>query len=136
MDLSQHEQEIEQRFQIYEALQNRHLDMMKDFSLPDMKILTQERKQASDVLQSALNRFMENAGSLGQGKGISLLSKFESRLNNIMVLDERIASEIEKHREQMKKELNQMKQGKKAIKGYGSAGTPPKDQPRVFSINR
>ncbi len=136
MDLSQHEQKIEQKFQIYEALQARHLDMMKNVSLPDMKALTLERKQASDTLQSALNRFMENAGSLGQSKSLSLLSKFESRLNNIMVLDERIASEIEKHRDLMKKELNQMKQGKKAIKGYGSAVTPPKDQPRVFSINR
>ena len=136
MDVSQQEQEIEQRFLDYESLQTRHLNMMENLNLPDMKALTLERKQASDTLQSALNQFMENAGSLGQKKSLSLLSKFESRLNNIMTLDERIASEIEKHRDSMKKELNQMKQGKKAIKGYGSAVTPPKNQPRVFSISR
>jgi hypothetical protein len=134
MDVS--EQKIEQRFLDYESLQARHLDMMKRTNLPDMKALTQERKQASDDLQTALNRFMENAGSLGRSKSIPLLSKFESRLNTIMELDERIASEIERHRGVMKKELSQMKQGKKAIEGYGSAATPQKGRPRVFSISR
>ena len=136
MDLSQHEQEIEQRFLYYESLQARHLDLMKNVNLPDVKTLTQERKQASDDLQATLNRFMGNAGSLGQSKSLPLLSKFESRLNTIMELDERIASEIERHRGVMKKELNQMKQGKKVIEGYGSAASPPKNQPRVFSISR
>ncbi len=136
MDLSQQEQEIEQRFLDYESLQTRHLNMMKNIDLPKMKALTQERKQASDYLQSALNRFMENAGSLGQSKSLTLLSKFESRLNTIMELDERIASEIERHRGLMRDELNKMKKGKKAIEGYGSAATPPKNQPRVFNISR
>ncbi len=59
MDLSQHKKNIEQRFETYELLQARHLDLMKSMDLPDMKALTLERKQASDDLQSALNRFME-----------------------------------------------------------------------------
>ena len=137
MDLSAHKKTIETEFSQYEALQARHLEMLKqDDLVADMKQLVFERQQASDRLQKSLNTFMENAGSLGRNKSVKLLDKFENRLNNIMALDEHIASEIERHRGVLKKELSQMKQGKRAIQGYGSAGHPPKTRPRVFSISR
>ena len=130
---SQQKTEIEQKFEVYENLQKRHLEIMKRKELPDLKVMTLERKQASDQLQASLNDFMENAGSIKNS--IALLSRFESRLNAIMTLDERIATEIEKHRDSMKNHLNQMKQGKNAMQGYKSAGKSP-EHPRVFNISR
>ncbi|MCG8633725.1 MAG: hypothetical protein MI863_07860 [Desulfobacterales bacterium] len=133
MNPSTYKKEIEKNFETYEALQSRHLEIIKTKELPDLKAMTLERKQASDQLQASLNRFMENAGSIKNS--LSSLSRYESRLNAIMALDERIASEIEKHRDWLKNQLNRMKQGKNAMRGYKSAGTAGKG-PRVFNISR
>lgn len=137
MNLAQHEKNIEQSFENYESLQIRHLDMMKqeDLPLPDLKAMTLERKQSSDHLQTVLNRFMENAGSIGHNKSVSVLTRFEFRLNQIMTLDESISAAIQLHRDTLKKNLLHLKKGKQAIKGYRSAGTAP-SQPRVFRISR
>ncbi|HCY85163.1 MAG TPA: hypothetical protein DHV36_08520 [Desulfobacteraceae bacterium] len=135
MELSDHIEKIEEQFWAYETLQNNHLALMREDRLSDVAALVKERKDASANLQKALNAFVENAGSLG-GRSIELLSTYENRLNDIMALDEQIASEIEKHRGWLKKELSQMKHGKKAIQGYQSAGHPPKNRPRVFSVSR
>ena len=137
MDLSEHKYKIEQEFGSYEDLQARHLIMIQkeDIELPMIKALTDERKNASARLQSTLNRFMENAGQLATEDSLTLLSKYESRLNSIMVLDERIAAEIEIHKDLIKKQLIQMKQGKHAMQGYKSAAKPI-SSPRVFSLSR
>lgn len=135
MDLSQHTKKIERLFDAYEALQARHLELMKAADLSNVKAMNTERQEASDALQAALNQFMENAGSMGQDRSLPLLSAFESRLTNIMALDERIASEIERHRGKMREHLKQMKQGKNAMNGYKSAAKAP-DRPRVFKISR
>ena len=136
MDASAHKKNIEHKFLEYEALQQQHLELLKQEELTEMKSLVEERKAASAHLQNALKSFMDNAGSLGGGKSIPQLSEYETRLNDIMTLDERIAAEIERHRAWLKKQLGQMKQGKKAMQGYQSAGQPPKTQPRVFSVSR
>jgi exonuclease VII small subunit len=135
MKLAEHKNRIENKFVSYEALQTRHLKLMKGQRLSDIKALVVERETASINLQSALNAFMENAGSFGK-EGMKLLNEFETRLSRIMSLDESIAAELERHKKELRKELGQMKNGKRAIQGYGSAAQIAKKNPRVFSFNR
>ena len=126
---------IHQRFEAYEDLQSRHLDLLRTNELPDLGQMTLERKTASDDLQLALNKFTENAGLFGGQDNLNVLTRFEARLGSILELDETIGFEIERHRDWLKKELNQLKLGKKAMQGYRPADTP-RNKPRVISISR
>lgn len=135
MNLQQHEDLLNEKFGMYESLQERHLNIMKTQEMPDLNIMTLERKHASSELQKVLQQFMDVAGSLGGTKSITILTRFEGRLNTIMELDETISTEIQKHRDWLKNNLSLMKKGKQAVRGYKTAGTIP-NQARVFSISR
>lgn len=135
MNLEQHEKRLNETFEMYESLQESHLNTMRTQELPDLNTMTSDRRRASADLQKVLQAFMDVAGSLGGTKSLAVLSKFEVRLNTIMELDEALSTEIEKHRDWIKKNLSHIKKGRQAVRGYKTAGAPP-GQPRVFSISR
>ena len=135
MNKEAHIDNIRKRFQAYEDLQESHLNLLRTEQLPNLSKMTMERKIASDELQEALNGFMENAGLLHGGSSLNVLNRFETRLGTILKVDDSIAVEIEKHRNELKKTLNRLKHGNKAMQGYRPADTP-RNKPRVLSINR
>ena len=135
MNISQHQAAVEKSFELYEAIQAKHLAQMRNDEMPDLNTMNKERSNASDNLQQTLNSFVENAGSLGGSQSLPLLNRFEKRLNKIMALDADIATEIEKHRDKIKKSMAQMKQGKQALTGYWSAGNETSPN-RVVHISR
>ncbi len=135
MNKEAHINNIRKRFQAYEDLQESHLNLLRTEQLPNLSKMTMERKIASDELQEALNGFMENAGLLHGGSSLNVLNRFETRLGTILKVDDSIAVEIEKHRDELKKTLNRLKHGNKAMQGYRPADTP-RNKPRVLSINR
>ena len=126
---------IKQQFRAYEDLQSSHLNMLKTQEMPDLGLMTRERKRASDSLQEALNGFTDNAAFIGGQKGLTVLTMFEARLGSILKLDGTIALEVKKHRDRLKKNMSQLKKGKTAIQGYRPAD-PPRNKPRVISISR
>lgn len=131
--MTQQIHDIEALFSAYESLQSRHLELLKSQDIPDLKTMTKDREEVSDRLQAGLNDFMANAGSIKGG--VRLLTDYETRLNAIMALDERIAAEIQRHREELKKALARMKQGKRAMTGYQASGKPVQTS-RVFNLSR
>ncbi|MCG8685538.1 MAG: hypothetical protein MI892_11725 [Desulfobacterales bacterium] len=135
MNKEAHIDNIRKRFQDYEDLQESHLNLLRTEQLPDLSKMTMERKIASDELQKALNGFMENAGLLHGGSSLNVLNRFENRLGTLLKVDDSIAVEIEKHRDELKKSLNRLKHGNKAMQGYRPADTH-RNKPRVLSINR
>ena len=135
MTHSLYQDKIDDCFAGYEALQERHLALLKDPTISDISEITAERKAASASLQRALDEFMGQAGSLGKEKSIEMLTDIKTRLDQILKLDEVIAIEVEKHRDQLKTNLNRLKKGKAAMQGYRPAGAV-KGGPRVFSISR
>lgn len=135
MDLNQHKNNIENHFKIYETVQTNHLSILKSEQIPDLNAMTTEREKSFVNLKKSLDNLIGNAGSIGGTKSISLLTQFENRLNIIMSLDEQIEAEIKKYRVELKKNLNHMKQGKAAMKGYSPMGADP-NRPHVVSMNR
>jgi len=135
MNLSQHKNNIENFFKIYENIQTEHLLILKGEEMPDLGAMTRKREAAFLDLKESLDNLVENAGSIGGTKSIPVLSEFEKRLNTIMALDGQIATEIQRHRAELKKHLNHMKRGKAAMKGYNPAGLNPRP-PNVLSMNR
>ncbi len=134
MNTTGHTPTIEKRFMDYESLQKAHLDHLKTFEMPDISKMTQERRQASDDLKSALNTFLNETGNNSK-ENISVLTRYEKRLGAILKVDDTIALEIKNHKDRLRTSLNQLKHGKKAMQGYKPLNLS-KGRPRVLSINR
>ncbi|MBU1340938.1 MAG: hypothetical protein KKE44_00310 [Proteobacteria bacterium] len=135
MEIKQDTSNIENCFSRYEELQVRHLAVMESENLPDLDLMTRERETVFHLLKTALESFMETAGTQYGTDSLSVLSRYEDRLASMMKLDDKIAIEIKRHRDSLKVNLNLMKKGKAAMNGYRRAGTNSKN-PRVLSMNR
>jgi len=136
MKLEQNISNIENCFNSYENIQIQHLDIMKSKDLPNLDLLTQERTTVFQILKTALDTFMENAGSLYGSDSLSAISRYEGKLASILKLDEDIAIEIKKHQEHLKVSLARLKKGKTALNGYRKAGTQTTLKPFVLNIDR
>ncbi len=126
---------LENSFHQYETVQIRHLDNFKNDDQPDLGLMTKERADAFKILKSAIENFTNTAGTQYGEKSISDLNKYEDRLSLMMELDDKIAIEIKKYRENLKSNLDRVKKGKVAMTGYRNAGSNSQN-PRVLSMNR
>jgi len=135
MNIEQYKSMIEKSFREYEIIQEQHLNIMQTNQLPDLKTMTQERDAAFFNLTEILNKFIENAGTIGGQDSLPILTQFEGRLSSILAVDEKISFEINKHRSRLQKSLEQLKQGKIAMQGYKMTGKNP-NHPCVLSMNR
>ncbi|NOX34967.1 MAG: hypothetical protein GXP56_14775 [Deltaproteobacteria bacterium] len=97
--------------------------------------MTEERTNAFQMLKTALESFMENAGMHCGTGSIPEISRYEGRLESIMELDEKIRIEITRHSNCLKTSLNRMKKGKVAMNGYRNIRINSQS-PRVLSMTR
>ncbi|MFH2060653.1 MAG: hypothetical protein ABIJ59_17345 [Pseudomonadota bacterium] len=126
---------IEDCFDRYEKIQARHLEAMETQSMPDLECMTQERSDLFQTLIAQVESFISDAGTRHGSDSLATLSKFENRLESMMMLDDKIKIEIIRHREDLKIHLTRMKKGKNAMNGYKNAVSSSRT-PRVLSMNR
>lgn len=131
----QHFDRIESCFGKYETLQLAHYEALKVEDMPDIALMTRQRQEAFHSLEESLDLFMATAGSTLGKESVPLLSRFEGRLNKLMALDDKITNEIQRHKAQLKNNLNRVRKGQVAMKGYGTAGITPQ-KTHVLSMNR
>lgn len=116
----------------YENLQNRHLDLLKTETLPDLAKMTTERRDASEKLKSAVNEFISTTGWSKSTSDAHKMATLKQRLGLILKVDETIGVEIQRHKSQLEKSLKYLKHGKTTLENY----RPSKDSPRLISISR
>lgn len=130
-----HKNILDQHFCRYENLQVQHLDIFKSDQMPNLEKMTNDRNDRFELLKTALESYVQNAASQQNDNTMNILSEYETRLGVLMKLDEQISDEIKKHKAMLRANLNHMKKGKTAMKGYKNTGsTSPK--PCVFSMDR
>ena len=132
MSLTKRETAAKKSFYNYEEIQAKHLELLQSGTFSEVTQMIRERKQAGAMLKTALNSFMADSDRNRQN---DTPKWFKDRLNRMKTLDERITAEIQQQKEEIQKALHHMKQGKKAIRGYLTAGTN-RDSHRVVSISR
>ncbi|WP_320043897.1 hypothetical protein [uncultured Desulfobacter sp.] len=128
-DLATH---ISEQCSEYQNLQNRHLELLKAELLPDLAQMNLERRGASEKLKSAINEFMSTTGQAEFPSDAHKMAMLKERLGLILKVDETIAVEIQRHKNQLEKSLKSLKHGKTTLKSY----RPPQGSPRLISISR
>ncbi len=116
----------------YEDLQNRHLELLKAEQLPDLARMTIERRGASEKLKSAIGELISSTGQPEFPSDVHLMEAIKERLGLILKVDETIAVEIQRHKNQLEKSLKSLKHGKTTLDSYRRS----QDSPRLISISR
>lgn len=126
---------IEDAFSVYEKVQQEHLSTLQDGGMPDLALMGRQRDAAFKALKTSLDDYMINAGSSNKTGAINRLNGFQTRVADLMALDDQISNEIKKYKIQLMKNLNRVNKGKTALKGYKDS-SPRGKGPRVLSMNR
>lgn len=121
MEVAQQKRILEHSFSEYENLQNLHLEVMGNESMPDIARMTEDRDTSFNKLKQNINEFVGVAGSNGGKDSLPVLAEFETRLKSIMDVSEKLSDAILRYRENVKVDLTKMKQGKAAMRGYKAA---------------
>jgi len=116
----------------YETLQHRHLDLLRAEQLPDLARMTIERNRASEKLKTAIDEFISTTGQSKSLSDVQKMKTLKQRLGLILRVDETIGVEIQRHKDQLEKNLKHLKHGKTTLESY----RPSKDRPRLISISR
>lgn len=130
-------QKINDCIKDYEALQARHLHTMVSDDFPDVEQMSSERKEVFDILKASLETYISGpiSNQSSEKDKLRTLSEYQDKVSDIMILDEKLAVEIKKHKARLKDQLNNMKKGKMAINGYKNIHNSDQ-RPRVLSMNR
>lgn len=121
MGTEQYEQKLELCFTEYETLQRLHIRIIETEPMPDLVRMTEDRDLVFNKLKQNLDKFVGNAGSNGKTNNLSILTKYQERLNSIMSVNEKLSKTIEKYRDKLKINLGKMRQSKTAMRGYKAA---------------
>jgi len=128
-------EQIKTLFKAYEAIQTKHIHIMRTEALPDLDTMTRDRETAFLELKQALDQFMATLSTQGKSDMIQELENFEKNIQSVARLDEILTNEVQTYKERLKKHLNQLKQGKTAMSGYRPQN-PNANRPHVFSMIR
>ena len=129
------EKKIHDQLDAYQQMQHEHLHLLKSTSMPDLAKMTQERNEAFQSLKKRIDDFTDTAGSSGTD-AIDILSGFEKKIQDILVLDNQVSKEIKKYKLVLSENLKRIRAGKTAINGYANSNTRLNKQPSVLSMNR
>jgi hypothetical protein len=115
-------QELLLSFEQYEAMQEAHLKSVETETLPDMEKHNFERARAFEDMKNHLSIMLRDTRREG-GDALQIAMACQERLATIMERDEILARQIGKYRDDLEQRLRQMRHGKKALQGYGQAGS-------------
>ncbi len=109
-------------FEQYDAMQEAHLKSIETESLPDMEKYNFERARAFEDLKNQLSIMLKNIRKEGEN-ALEIAQACQDRLASIIERDDLLTRRIGKYRDDLEQHLQQMRQGKKALQGYGRSGS-------------
>ncbi len=109
-------------FEKYDAMQEAHIKSLETESLPDMEKHNFERARAFEDLKNHLSLVLKGIRREG-GDALQIALACQDRLASIMDRDELLTRRIGRYRDDLEQHMKQMRQGKKALQGYGRSGS-------------
>lgn len=132
--MSQMSEDLIESFERYEGMQEAHIKCLDtdDQIHHGMQRFNFERARAFEDLKNKLTPMLKRIRR-EDSDGLKIALACQDRLASIMERDDLLARRMDEYRDRLQQHLEQLRQGKKALRGYGYGGTGSPTSPRFVS---